>query len=258
MSTTSFIPARADHDLPWISFETLCNIVEATFKGSIEKVQNPNAGIIDPTLVVAYSSLTATPVEYTLKQMQQIASVKTMQNAIGAFHQKVLGSVDGWSDSGPQGGGFDISSDDKVAAAGNRRVLMEIKMRWNTIKGSDQQNYHRNLAEMVKHFGGPKKAVAYLAQIIPKGNRSYDEPWTVSGRTSVEHVRVADGKTTYHLVTGYPTAIEDLLRVLPFAFTHVLGDKSIPHLDFSNKIDLVMLDKRLKLSLPKSSALMNP
>lgn len=248
-------PGGSGHDLPWLSFETLCQIVDSSFRSSIKKVQKPSEAVHDPTLVVAYSSLTNTPVKDTVEQLQQTASVKTMQNAIGTFHQRVLGAVNGWTDSGPQGGGFDIMSEGKVAAAGNRKVLMEVKMRWNTIKASDEHHTHQRLAEAVKHFGGPKEAVAYLCQIIPAKNRSYDEEWVVSGRTSQEQVRAADGKTTYHLVTGFPNAMEDLLRVLPFAFNHVLDKQQLPHLDFSDRVDIAMLDERLKLSLPDSSAL---
>lgn len=255
MSPISSNATKSTYDLPWLRFATLCEIVNATFKTSIKKVQQPTADVYDPTLLVTYSSLTNTPVEDTVKQLQQTSSIKTMQNAIGAFHQRVLGSVDGWTDSGPQGGGFDIMSEGKVPAAGNRKVLMEVKMRWNTIKASDEHYTHQRLAEAVKHFGGHSEAVAYLAQIIPAKNRAYDEPWVVTGRTALEHVRSADGKTTYHLVTGQPTALEDLLKVLPHAFNHVLGKQNLPHLDFSNSVDVAILNERLTLALPTSSAL---
>lgn len=241
--------------MDWLPFDTLCDLVDTTFRSSVKKVANPSENAFDPTLVVTYSSLTNTPVKDTVKQLKQTSSIKTMQNAIGSFHQKVLGSVEGWTDSGPQGGGFDIRSKEKVEAADNRVVLMEVKMRWNTIKGSDQHYTHQKLGEAVKHFGGPKEAVAYLAQIISAKARAYDEEWKVSGRTPVEHVRVADGKTIYHMVTGDPEALPNLLRVLPFAFNHVLGKKNINHLDFSDKVDIALLDERLNLSLPQHSAL---
>lgn len=255
MSPTPSNATAHTYDLPWLPFSTLCEIVDSTFQSSIKKIQQPTADVYDPTLLVTYSSLTNTPVEDTVKQLQQTSSIKTMQNAIGAFHQRVLGSVKGWTDSGPQGGGFDIMSEEKVPAAGNRKVLMEVKMRWNTIKASDEHYTHQRLAEAVKHFGGHGEAVAYLAQIIPAKNRAYNEPWVVTGRTALEHVRAADGKTTYHLVTGFPTALEDLLKVLPQAFNYVLGKQNLPHLDFSDSVDVAILDERLTLSLPASSAL---
>lgn len=255
MSPTPSNATANAYNLPWLPFETLCEIVDSTFQSSIKKIQKPTADVYDPTLLVTYSSLTNTPMEDTVKQLQQTSSVKTMQNAIGAFHQRVLGSVRGWTDSGPRGGGFDIMSEDKVAAAGNRKVLMEVKMRWNTIKASDEHYTHQRLAEAVKHFGGQKEAVSYLAQIISAKNRAYDEPWTVSGRTPVEHVRAADGKTIYHMVTGQPTALEDLFKILPQAFNDVLDRKNLPHLDFSDAVDIAILDERLTLSLPASSAL---
>ena len=95
--------------------------------------------------------------EESLKALEAQSAVKSLQNAVGNFHQKVLGNVSGWQDMGTSGGIYDISSKDKVAAAGNRKVLAEIKMRYNTIKASDEWQLHQKLADAVAQNGGSKR-----------------------------------------------------------------------------------------------------
>ena len=79
--------------------------------------------------MAVYSVFTDTDIEDTLHVLKYVNTVKSIQNAVGNFHQKVLGNVEGWLDSGATGGVFDIQSKGPVAAAGNRIVFMEVKMR---------------------------------------------------------------------------------------------------------------------------------
>src|SRR5699024_1982453 len=243
------------YDLPWMTFDKLCGLVEDSFKNAVKKVKEPPEDRNDPTLVAAYAALTNTGVEETIYILRKATAVKTFQNAVGSLHQKILGNVEGWKDSGTRGGGFDIRSVGPVARAQNRIVLMEIKMRWNTIKGSDEKIMHDKLLAAVKsNWGGEYDTVGYLAQIVPKNNESYDRPWKVSRREADEIVRAIDGKTAYHLVTGHPDALEQVLSILPHAFNRVLTKKKIDHLDFSNDIDVRILNESMKLALPTSSA----
>lgn len=46
---------------------------------------------------------------------------------------------------------------------------MEVKMRWNTIKASDEKKVHDDLSDAVEHnWGGEHPTVGYIAQIVPK------------------------------------------------------------------------------------------
>lgn len=238
-----------------MSFDKLCELVEASFKNAIKKVKEPIETANEPTLIAAYAALTNTDVEETIYILRKATTVKTIQNAVGSLHQKILGNVEGWIDSGTRGGGFDIRSIGPVAGAQNRIVLMEVKMRWNTIKGTDEKYMHDKLFDAVKsNWGGEHDTVGYIAQIVPKNKESYDRPWKVSKREADERVRAVDGKTAYHLVTGRPNALDEVMSVFPHAFREVLTKKKLEHLDFSNEMDVRRLNDAMKFALPASSA----
>lgn len=84
---------------------------------------------------------------------KSVALTKTFQNAIGDFHQEVLGSAKGWRSTGTSGGVLDIMSDNPIKQAGNKKILAEVKMRYNTIKASDEKtpgiSWIKRLAFMV-------------------------------------------------------------------------------------------------------------
>ena len=120
-----------------------------------------------PTVVAAYSVFTQTNIDETLEVLHRVSIVKSIQNAVGSLHQKVLGNVDGWQDSGQCGGGYDIRSKDPIAAVNNRVGLMEVKMRWNTIKAADEKKVHDDLPNAIKHnWGGEYPPGGYIAQIV--------------------------------------------------------------------------------------------
>src|SRR5699024_6549529 len=236
-------------------FEKLCDLVESAFKNVIKKILDPEEGPNDPTLVAAYSVFNHTNIDETLEVLHRVSIVKSIQNAVGSLHQKVLGNVDGWQDSGQRGGGYDIRSKGPIAAANNRVVLMEVKMRWNTIKASGEKKVHDDLSDAVKHnWGGEHPTVGYIAQIVPKNRDAHDKPWKVSKREADENDRVVDGKTAYHLVTGHSDALESLLAVLPHAFNKVLIKRLPNYTSRSNIIDMRRLQDCIKIALPTSSA----
>lgn len=75
-------------------FEKLCDLVESAFKNVIKKILDPEEDPNDPTLVVAYSVFTHTNIDETLEVLHRVSIVKSIQNAVGFLHQKVLGNVD--------------------------------------------------------------------------------------------------------------------------------------------------------------------
>lgn len=205
--------------------------------------------------MAVYSVFTDTDIEDTLHVLKYVNTVKSIQNAVGNFHQQVLGNVEGWLDSGATGGVFDIQSKGPVAAAGNRIVFMEVKMRWNTITGSVEKNKHDEFLYAVKsNWGNQYPTVGYLAQIVPKKQTTYDQPWKVSGREANEILRVIDGTTAYHLVTGRSNALEELMEVLPSALNEVISRKRTDQVGQSNNFDVRRLKECVKLAYSASSA----
>lgn len=246
--------ASTKQDLPWISFDSLCEIAEQSFKGALKKIENPPATASEPTLLLMHSAASGLTTEESVKALESQTAIKSLQNAVGSFHQKVLGNVNGWRDMGSSGGIYDIASLDPIQAAGNRKVLAEVKMRYNTIKASDEYQLHQKLADAVAQNGGGKKAVAYLIQMVPLGARSYDRPWNPSRVKTVDHVRVVDGRTGYHLVTGDPNALSDLFEILPDVFDAVVTKRISHPYHFNWQKDRITLEHAFKGSYPSKSA----
>ena len=144
---------------------------------------------------------------------------KTMQNALGEFHQAIIGSMDGWEDL-PVG---HIIDDRNM----KRKIITEIKNKHNTTKGSDKKSIYDNLNSQLK--GDYKGFTGYYVEIIPKGKRPYDKPFTPSDNVSRkrrpinEKIRVIDGRSFYALASGHKDALKTLYTVLPEVISDILG-----------------------------------
>jgi Eco47II restriction endonuclease len=98
---------------------------------------------------------------------------KTLQNHVGTFHQRILGAVDGWKDTGA-GGIIDLVSE-------NNKVVAEIKNKYNTVKGSDKVKIydHLELQVMTKSHQH-KDFTAYYVEVIPQSGQRYNKEFTPS------------------------------------------------------------------------------
>lgn len=248
----------AQFPLQWIDKAVLVKIAETRFSSGIRKFLKSGAQRSDPTSFIARSLLYGMDQEELRIVDQNTAVLKTLQNNIGLFHQDVLGSVPGWRQQGASGGIYDIESLGEVELAGNRKVIAEIKMRFNTIKASDEHLVWDKLKDAVASRGGKDECVAYLVQLIPKDEHPYDRPWKVSNRPEREEVRAIDGVTAYHMVTGDPNALHDLFYVLPEilaeAFTNI--DESLAErFDLDRVTNRSLVEEAILQALPGHSAL---
>lgn len=146
---------------------------------------------------------------------------KTMQNALGEFHQAILGSMDGWEDL-PVGHVIDVRNI-------KRKMIAEIKNKHNTTKGSDKKSIYDNLNSQLE--GDCKGFTGYYVEVIPKGRKPYNKTFTPSDNVTKERrpvnekIRVTDGKSFYALASGYPDALKMLYTVLPIVIADILGTK---------------------------------
>lgn len=144
---------------------------------------------------------------------------KTMQNALGKFHQAILGSMEGWEDL-PVGYVIDIRNMKK-------KVIAEIKNKHNTTKGSDKKSIYDNLKSQLN--GNYKGFTGYYVEVIPKGRKPCDKPFTPSDNVTKkrrpidEKIRVIDGKSFYALASGHKDALKMLYTVLPVLIADILG-----------------------------------
>ena len=239
--------------LSWVDIDDVIKIAKHRFEKAIKSVQDEGAAAtrVDPTLAIARASILGQRLVVDDDIDASVSITKTIQNAVGLFHQDVLGAVSGWASSGASGGSMDLRGKSPVTG---KEIVAEVKMRWNTIKASDEKNVWDDLKHAAVLQG--RESVGYVFQIIPKTNQPYDVPWKVSGRESLDRIRCADGVTAYHLVTGNPKAIFELFSVLPFvmteAVTSVLGDGTNARIAFENSDSVV--GELLAASLPIESA----
>ena len=141
---------------------------------------------------------------------------KTLQNHVGAFHQRILGFVDGWWDTGT-GGVVDLVSE-------QHKIIAEVKNKYNTVKGSDKVKIYDHLEMQVMTKGHQYKGfAAYYVEIIPSAGQRYDKGFTPSDNAQGQQrkanplIRQIDGYSFYGLVTGVPDALSQLFAALPDA-----------------------------------------
>jgi hypothetical protein len=155
---------------------------------------------------------------------------KTISDAVGSWHQSVLGLAPNWMDMGATGGVLDIRTVPGYNhPKWNKPIVAEVKNRFNTIKASDEKHIWDVIDQTARSSG----AVGYLIQIVPKTPHCYDEEWVPSGRSAKEHVRYCDGVTGYELAFGYHDALPELLSAFPKIIDDVLREAGRPAVSFS-------------------------
>ena len=217
------MPLPKQQFLSFISNEDLYNhvrvVLETTQQASDLAEENLYSNVVDPfsapfdalrqkITLVGWASQEKT------RQIQ-----KTMQNALGEFHQAVLGSMDGWENL-PVGHVIDVRNTKK-------KIIAEIKNKHNTTKGSDKKSIYDNLnSQLNKNYKG---FTGYYVEVVPRRGEPYDKPFTPSDnvtkkrRPRNEKIRVIDGKSFYALASGHKDALKMLYTALPRVIADILG-----------------------------------
>lgn len=141
-------------------------------------------------------------------------SQKTLTNAVGNLHQKILGCVKDWEDV-KTGSIIDLKCD-------KQKIVAEVKNKFNTVSFGKLADQYNKLKGQVM----PKNSIyngytAYYVNIIPKKPERFDTTFTPSDPDNGkpcetnEKIRVIDGASFYTLVTGEQDALKDLFYILP-------------------------------------------
>jgi len=212
--------------LPFISDQALKNAVQNVVNCILEtekkQEQEMYKNVIDPFSAIFDGAVQGFSLEEWLKKERARQVQKTVQNRIGYFHQEILGSIPGWTNLAE---GIDVCNQE-------RKIIAEIKNKYNTVKGSDKFGIYDYL---LLCLGKPEYqgCTAYYVEIIPLNRKSYDRPFTPSNRGSKtrrptnEKIRVMSGQEFYKLATGEPKALSMLFDVLPDAISDVSGSKKL-------------------------------
>lgn len=179
---------------------------------------DPFGALIESTLIAQYSFSEWIKAERT----RQIG--KSAANAIGDFHQELIGNLPGWISTGTNGGRIDLVHSGNFGSRGTPAIA-EVKNKHNTMNSSSQkalfQTFHTVLGE--SRFRG---YTAYLVEVIPKVTNRPDEPWLIPGHPEYSEIRRISARRVYELSTGDPLAFEMVYLALPNVFEDVLGEDS--------------------------------
>ena len=152
---------------------------------------------IDPfaSLVIAHTYRVEN--KEALRRLQEAASTQSgIANAVGHFHQRILGSIDGWTN---HDAGYDLE---------NRatRMVAEVKNKHNTMNAGNKQQVLMDLDTAVRQKGKGWKG--YLVIIIPKNRDERYERRLLSCKRPVYQI---DGASFYAMATGgIESAMQDL------------------------------------------------
>lgn len=204
------------YGLDWIDKDELYKIVEHVFGSSIAKAGTTRLSTPpDPFTIATQAVLFDQPAE-SMMAFEKLRGVnKTISNAVGNFHQCVLGLAEGWENLGANGGVVDLIVHETPTS---KPIHVEVKNRYNTIKASDEKDVWDKLDMLAR----TNNSVSYLVQIVPKNPVRYDKPWSVSSRPERDHVRCCDGATAYAWAFKKENALEELYEVFPDILSDVL------------------------------------
>ena len=214
--------------LPFISDENLHAYVERVLYIVRSKTLDENQlfkNAVDPFSAVFDAAQQNISLKDWTAQEKSRQLQKTLQNAVGEFHQRALGSMPGWEDLAT-GQVVDLKND-------NKKVIAEVKNKYNTAKGSDRiVIYDKLLGSLVNTY---HDYTAYNVEVIPHNKGIYDKPFVPSDnqtrqrRPTNDKIRVIDGKSFYRLASGFPDALRMLYEALPKVIIDILGTSSKIH-----------------------------
>jgi hypothetical protein len=131
---------------------------------------------------------------------------KSINNSIGAFHEQILGGIDGFEIGNLSG--FDIKAKDDT-------LFADIKNKHNTMNSNSEKGLFLKLADYADKY---KKSKCYWVQILAKN--SFVQPWSgiINGKEH-SHSRVfkISGDQFYALLSGKQDALLQLYKALPKA-----------------------------------------
>lgn len=159
---------------------------------------------------------------------------KSVNNAIGSFHENILGGIKGYEVGDLSG--FDIKAEDNS-------LFADIKNKHNTMNSSSSESLFQKLSRYADDYRD-KNAKCYWVQIL--ATKSFNEKWfSVINGKEYSHSRVykVSGDQFYALLSGNENAFLDLYKALPNAID-----------DFLLKIDEEEIDKNSILNDIKDSA----
>ena len=229
-----------NYGLDWIDQDALYGEVRTSFAKALGIVR-PNKSLpIDPFTIVAQAMIANTTLASNLSFETQRKVNKTISNAVGGMHQRILSLAPNWESLGTSGGLLDIHTVPGYNHPKfNKPIVAEVKNRFNTVKASEEPA----LWDKIDQSARLMSAQGYLFQITPENPKRYDRMWAPSNRTPKSTVRVCDGATAYELVFGHKDALRELYFAIPAILKDIKDEEGIsggPMPDFDHMKELYL------------------
>lgn len=175
-------------------------------------------------------------ISITLSSEISRQSDKSISNAIGVFHQQLLGSIHGFSETPTLP--CDVKKNDET-------IFAEIKNKHNTMNVRSAAGVYEELEGLAKSY---PKATCYLVEIIAK--KSMDEVWLQTiNEKKISHPRIRkiSADKFYELATGEKDAFKELCEVLPIAINDFQElNKKVKFVNTDESEAYIMLSKMAK------------
>ena len=136
--------------------------------------------------------------------------------------------------------GWDLYQDDPAvldkgidAFNHDKKIILEVKNKWNTVKGSDRDGVYKLLRNEIDDSGSTHHGyIAYLVEILPKGKKRYDTEFVPSSNKKElcpkrSDIRVIDGFTFYSKFSDNPKGLEDFYKIFPDILEKIFKDEKI-------------------------------
>lgn len=139
---------------------------------------------------------------------------KSINNAIGTFHEEILGGIKGFEKGSLDG--YDIKANDNT-------LFADIKNKHNTMNSSAGESLYQKLEKFAAKFPSSK---CYWVQIW--STKSFNELWgnSINGTAySNERVYKISGDQFYYLLSGEKEALYNLYKTLPIAIDFYLKNR---------------------------------
>lgn len=194
-------------------------VVDVAKKASEKADSMLYKNVIDPFSALFDSLCNGISLKQWIKQERSRQVQKTLQNALGDFHQGILGSFGEWENMGT-GNVIDLCNHKK-------KLIAEVKNKFNTTKGNHKVSIYDDLKNGLKKY---VEYTGYYVEVIPQRKLRYNKPFTPSDnnkfgkrRPRNTKIRVIDGQSFYDLASGTVGALKEVYSVLPDVINELTG-----------------------------------
>jgi len=225
--------------LDWLQDDDLLKAikhVDQKYRAALKNqtLKNFTKNVIDPFTFVFDIKLANKESKDWIIEEATRQSQKTLNNAVGEFHQIILGSCQGWIDLGVgDETHLDIKKEDDS-------IFAEIKNKYNTMNSSSAESAFNKLQERSNTAPYP---TVYLVEIVRKTKKAYNDIWKLKDNENPK-IRKISGDYFYALVTKKPRALEELYLALPKAIQDFLKSEKASHIEISDSSVWEELAKR--------------